>query len=89
MHPDFLERTVGHFYIQKPEGKLPTPTKGDSVATKEQPKGWCSRLWPFPARRGRRTSGDDGGKGAVQKQRWVPKSKAAFIQTPQVRRKKS
>ncbi|KAL4421860.1 hypothetical protein ABPG77_001342 [Micractinium sp. CCAP 211/92] len=45
VHPDFLERTVGHFYIQKPEGKLPTPTKGDS--------------------------------------RWVPKSKAAFIQTPQ------
>ena len=96
VHPDFLERTVGHFYVQKAEGKLPMPAKGGTGAAEQQPKGWCARLWPFSAllgpsrpfsaaQRGRKTKGDDAGKGDSQRLRWVPKAKAAFIQTPQVR----
>ncbi|KAL4423960.1 hypothetical protein ABPG75_001261 [Micractinium tetrahymenae] len=87
VHPDFLKRTVGHFYVQKPEGKLAAPSGSDAEVPVQRLRGW--RIWPFAC--GRKTAsygangkGSDGkGDGESQKMRWVPKAKAAFLQTPQ------
>ncbi len=90
VHPDFLDRTIGHFYKQE-EADSSSTDRGSKAASCSS--GWrCWRPW----RRGSKGSaasgaeaGDEkgeaagGGESGCKQARWVPKEKAAFIQTPQ------
>lgn len=93
VHPDFLDRTIGHFYRQEDE-------LGSSSGSGSKPaRGWHGwRLWRRGAKGGCAAddkAGDDKGEAAngtaeeggggkqAPKARWVPKEKAGFIQTPQ------
>lgn len=103
VHPDFLDRTIGHFYRRAGDGREP----GAESAAK---LSWWPSFWPwrwlFRSSRvhSRAASGSaagdleagpkeelgaqEGGKLAKlgsSSGRWVPKIKAALLQTPQVR----
>lgn len=126
VHPDFLDRTIGHFYnraddssssssnVQQaaaPAGDIEQgqPPVGGSASTGPAVQQGGPRWWAPWRRRVQSSSpssvdgkevegyeasggskaeakgeegGGDGGK-QLQKGQWLPKSKAAFIQTPQ------
>ena len=69
LHPDFLMRTLPHFYCQPGKQERQEAHKGQDSSPLDQGKR-------VPARAATRVYGT---------MPWVLKDKAAFVQTPQVR----
>lgn len=80
LHPDFLMRTLGHFYWQ-PDGQgITCPARG--LHSSACPQGLCSSTLGS-SQDPSRAAGVAQPPAAVEAP-WVLKEKAAFIQTPQV-----